>query len=264
MPLWLGAIVKSLLSWPDIQDLCTPELRETRRNIGLHKSLGAQIRTWDRYNWSISVTCSSESVYFAFILHSSIPDTDKSFFSKVSKSTLDFTQLSVRRTQGTLSSVVKRPGYEAGHFLPCRTEVKNQWSCTSISPYLFMTYTWYWSCVRLSLFILHDYANETKINSAKTISFALQASRYLSRLNTSVKFIPLLIYWDTKTFLMPLQLNLHFYFPAVFHAASLFFSMRHAFLHLAGRKLATVCTRPQISTSDNTVSLVLIPTAASQ
>jgi hypothetical protein len=62
---------------------------------------------------------------------------------------------------------------------------------------------------------------------------------------------------------MPLQLNLDFlsYFPLVFHAATLFFTTRHAFLHLAGRKVATVCTRPQISMADNTASLVLIPPA---
>jgi len=106
------------------------------------------------------------------------------------------------------------------------------------------------------------------IRQKKTIPFALQARRYHSRWNTSVKFIPLLIYWDIKMFLMPLQLNHDFLFslisPAVFHAALLFFSRRHAFLHLADRKRATVCTRPQISTADNTVSLVLIPTADSQ
>ena len=70
-----GATVESLLFWQGIQDLCG-----TRRNFGLHNGLGAQIRTWDRDNWSLSVTCSSENVYFTFTIHCSIPDIGRRLF----------------------------------------------------------------------------------------------------------------------------------------------------------------------------------------
>jgi hypothetical protein len=40
--------------------------------------------------------------------------------------------------------VIKRPGREADHSPPSGAEVKNAWSCTSTSPYVFMA----WYCVK--------------------------------------------------------------------------------------------------------------------
>jgi hypothetical protein len=47
-------------------------------------------------------------------------------------------QIPIKRVSRVLSPGVKRPGCEADHSLPSRTEVKNASGCTSIPPYVFM------------------------------------------------------------------------------------------------------------------------------
>jgi hypothetical protein len=69
---------------------------------------------------------------------------------------------------GALSLGVKRPGREADHSPPCSTDVKNEWSYTSISQYVFMAWclvkhrdnsTFTLPCYIMTLFHLHRLLN---------------------------------------------------------------------------------------------------------
>jgi hypothetical protein len=52
----------------------------------------------------------------------------------VSRTALETTQPPIQRVPGALSVGVKRPGREGYHLPLSSAEVKNAWSCTSISP----------------------------------------------------------------------------------------------------------------------------------
>jgi len=78
---------------------------------------------------SLSMTSSSESVYFTFTLHSSIPGIGKRIFSSLkcpNRFWISPNFLFEGHKERTLSTVLKRSLYEAGHLLPCRADVKNQ------------------------------------------------------------------------------------------------------------------------------------------
>jgi hypothetical protein len=55
------------------------------------------------------------------------------------KQALGFTLLFMQWISATLTLELKRPNLEANYLQPPSAEVKNSWSCTSISLYVFMT-----------------------------------------------------------------------------------------------------------------------------
>jgi hypothetical protein len=57
-----------------------------------------------------------------------------------SRTALGPTQPPIQWVQGPLSLGVKQPGREADHSPPSSTEVKNAWSYTSTSQYVFMAW----------------------------------------------------------------------------------------------------------------------------
>jgi len=60
------------------------------------------------------------------------------FFATVSRLALRTTQPPIQLVSGKFSPEIKWPGREAGYLPPSSAEVKNAWSCTSTSPYVFM------------------------------------------------------------------------------------------------------------------------------
>jgi hypothetical protein len=64
----------------------------------------------------------------------------KIFSSFVSRPALGPTQAASEWLLGALSLGVKRPGHEAEHSPPSSAKVKNEWNCTSITPYIFMAW----------------------------------------------------------------------------------------------------------------------------
>jgi len=61
-------------------------------------------------------------------------------FATVSLPALGPTQLPIQSVPSAPSPRVKRPGREADHSLPTSAEVKNVWSYTSTSQYVFMVW----------------------------------------------------------------------------------------------------------------------------
>jgi hypothetical protein len=62
-------------------------------------------------------------------------------FTSASRPALGPTQPPIQWVPGALSLGVKGTGREDNHLHPSRAEVKNAWSYTSVSPYVFMA--WY-------------------------------------------------------------------------------------------------------------------------
>jgi hypothetical protein len=72
----------------------------------------------------------------------SIPgrNRDSFLFATASRPTLGPIQPPIQRVPGTLFPEVKRRGREADHSPPSSVEVTNEWSYTSINPYVFMAW----------------------------------------------------------------------------------------------------------------------------
>jgi hypothetical protein len=67
------------------------------------------------------------------------PDRVKNFlFSKSSRPATGYTQPPIRWVPGALSTVIKRPGREAGHSSPTSAEAKETWIHASTPRYAFM------------------------------------------------------------------------------------------------------------------------------
>jgi hypothetical protein len=71
----------------------------------------------------------------------SIPGKDNRFLSYLQVHTRPWGPPGYSMSTGALSPCLKRPGRQADPSPPSSAEMRNQWSCTFISPYAIITYT---------------------------------------------------------------------------------------------------------------------------